>query len=85
MEEYYVTMIKIDTKNDMVLNVKVDEAEITDNIVISANVNGNEILVSNENYLPAFQEFRDKILRLGYGLKCNGSRLNVIQSGMMGA
>ena len=84
-EEYYVTMIKIDTQNDMVLNVKVDEAEITDNIVISANVNGNEILVSNENYLPAFQEFRDKILRLGYGLKCNGSRLNVIQSGMMGA
>ncbi|MCM1500303.1 MAG: hypothetical protein NC124_17720, partial [Clostridium sp.] len=40
---------------------------------------------SNYNYLPAFQKFRDKLLSTGYGIKCNGSRLNAIQSGMMGA
>jgi len=78
-------MIKIDTQDNVALNVKVDEAEIADNIVIIANVDGNEIIVSNESYLAAFQGFRDEILRLGYGLKCNGSRLNVIQSGMMGS
>ena len=25
------------------------------------------------------------MLQLGYGIKCNGSRLNAVQSGMMGA
>ena len=33
--------------------------------------------------LPAYQEFRDKLLEAGYGIKCNGSRLNAVQSGMM--
>ena len=32
-----------------------------------------------------FQELRDKLLELGYGLKCNGARINAIQSNMMGA
>ena len=46
---------------------------------------GQEIVVSNYNYLPAYQEFRDRLLQLGLGIKCNGSRINAVQSGMMGA
>ena len=35
-------------------------------------------------YYETFQLFRDRLLELGYGIKCNGSRINAIQSGMMG-
>ena len=85
MEEYRITLMQVDTKVKEELCVKVDEAEQTDYIAISAYLNGENIVAINENYLSAFQEFRDKMFQLGYGLMCNGSRLNVIQSGMMAA
>lgn len=85
MEEYRITLMQVDTKVKEELCVKVDEAEHTDYIAISAYLNGENIVAINENYLSAFQEFRDKMFQLGYGLMCNGSRLNVIQSGMMAA
>ncbi len=32
----------------------------------------------------AYQKFRDELLEMGYGLQCNVSRINAIQSPMMG-
>ena len=77
-------LCEISTKKEVPLHVQVDEAEESENIVISAKLLENEIVSSDYNYLPASQDFRDKLLSLGYGIKCNGARLNAVQSGMMG-
>ena len=46
-------------------------------------IEGVSIFSSDVYYLAAYQKFRDKLLELGYGLKCNGSKINAIQSEMM--
>lgn len=85
MEIYEVVVVDL-IKNDLTtLTVEVDEGETTEDIVIKADVLGQEVIASNYNYLPAYQEFRDKLLQLGLGIKCNGSKVNAVQSGMMGA
>ncbi len=85
MEIYEVVVIDLITKGLTNLTVEVDEGETTEDIVIKAVVSGREVVASNYNYLPAYQEFRDKLLQLGLGIKCNGSKINAVQSGMMGA
>lgn len=84
MEKYEITIITLNTKIETQISVEVDEAEQTKNIVISALVSGKKIDVEDYNYLPAYQSFRDVLLQLGFGIKCNGSRINAVQSGMMG-
>ena len=85
MERYIVTAIEIITQRKFELIIEADEAETAEDIVLSAEINGMKVLASDYNYLPAYQKLRDEILKLGYGLLCNGSRLNAVQSGMMGA
>ena len=85
MEKYEVTLIELETQCEFSAQVEVDEAETSENITILARVGKDEIEATNYAYLPAYQEFRDKLLVAGYGIKCNGSRLNAVQSGMMGA
>ncbi|MBD5506681.1 MAG: hypothetical protein HDR05_01095 [Lachnospiraceae bacterium] len=85
MERYEVTLIELDTQYEFSVQVEVDEAEASENITILARVGKDKIESTNYAYLPAYQEFRDKLLVVGYGIKCNGSRLNAVQSGMMGA
>lgn len=85
MEEYIVTIVNIKTNNEFTTTIYADEGETTDNIVLKVYVEDNEICASEYNYLPAYQKLRDKLLELDYGIKCNGSRLNAVQSGMMGA
>lgn len=85
MEIYDVAFIELSSKKEIHFSVEVDEAEISDNIEIKAVIDGNTIEASNFNYFPAYQHFRDQMLLLGYGMKCNGSRINAVQSGMMGA
>ena len=82
---YEVVLMQLNTETELTIYVKVDEAEISENIFISAKIKEQEITSSNSNYLSAYQEFRDKLLEAGYGVKCNGSRLNIVQSVMMGA
>ncbi len=85
MQMYEVVLMQLNTGTELTIYVKVDEAEISENIFISAKIKEQEITSSNSNYLSAYQEFRDKLLEAGYGVKCNGSRLNIVQSVMMGA
>ena len=56
---------------------------IVDEIEISTVIDGINLCCSDECYLFAYQKIRDELLKLGYGLQCNGSRINAIQSGMM--
>lgn len=85
MEIYKVILVDLNTKEVLPIQVEVDEAETTDNITIHTVIGEQNITSSGYNYLPAYQTFRDKLLVLGYGIKCNGSRLNAVQSGMMNA
>lgn len=85
MEAYKVILTNLSSKEELTIQVEVDEAETTENIIIRTIFNEREITSSNYNYLPAYQEFREKLLVMGYGIKCNGSRLNAVQSGMLGA
>lgn len=84
MEEYFVTLVDLKTDSEMTTTIFEDE-EATGNIVLKVYISDQEISASDYNYLPAYQKLRDKLLVMGYGIKCNGSRLNVVQSGMMGA
>lgn len=83
MEQYHTIIVNLDTQIEESLIIEVDEAETTEDIRIGANVSDNEIVSVAYNYLSAYQDFRDKLLKMGYGWKCNGSRINAVQSGMM--
>lgn len=85
MEKYVVTVVELKTKKELKLEIVADEAETTENIVLAVTIDGEEFSASNYSYLPAYQKLRDALLQKGYGIKCNGSRLNAVQSGMMGA
>lgn len=85
MEVYEITLIELSTKKEINIPVEVDEAEESENIVIYSKVKYHEVTSISDTYFIAYQEFRDELLALGYGIKCNGSRINAIQSGMMGA
>lgn len=85
MEKYIVTLVNIKTNSEFKTTIFADEGETTENIVLKIYVEDEEICVSDYNYLPAYQKLRDRLLERTYGIKCNGSQLNVVQSGMMGA
>lgn len=85
METYEVVMVCLRSGAEAPLFVEADEAETTESIVLRAQAAGQTVAAADYCYLPAYQKFRDRLLQLGYGLKCNGSRINAVQSGMMGA
>ncbi|MBU5484222.1 hypothetical protein KQI86_07755 [Clostridium sp. MSJ-11] len=84
MEKYMVTVVELKTQHEIKLVIEADEAETTENIILRAQVKDSLISVFDYNYFSAYQKLRNKILGLGYGIKCNGSRLNAVQSAMMG-
>jgi len=77
-------MVELKTQHEIELVIEADEAETTENIILRTQVKDNPISVSDYNYFSAYQGLRNKVLKLGYGIKCNGSRLNAVQSAMMG-
>lgn len=85
MQKYTVTIMDLTTKEEKEIVIHADEGEASDNIILSITINGEEITASHYSYFPAYQSLRDSLLQKGYGLKCNGSRINAVQSGMMGA
>lgn len=85
METYEIILMQINTGIERTAQVEVDEAENSENFVIHSQINGQAITSVNDNDLPVFQTFRDKLLEMGYGIKCNGSRINAVQSTMMGS
>lgn len=85
MEMYKVVLMELNMGAECTICIDVDEAETSENIFIRAKIKGNEITSSNYSYLTAYQECRDKLLEAGYGMKCNGSRINAVQSEMMSA
>lgn len=83
MEEYIVTIVNIKTNIESEISIFADEAETTDNIILKVSIDDKEICATDYNYLSAYQKLRDELLGMHYGIKCKGSQLNAIQSGMM--
>ena len=82
MEQYKCTVVDLGYYcNEKSVVVEVNENG--DKIEIHTVVYGIDFFGSDECYFIAYQKLRDKLLELGYGLQCNGSRINAIQSGMM--
>ncbi len=82
MEQYQCIVVDLGFYcNEKSIMVEVNENG--DKIEIHTVVDGIDFFGSDECYLVAYQKFRDQLLELGYGLQCNGSRINAIQSGMM--
>lgn len=82
MEQYKCTVVDLGYYNSekaVLIEVNGD----ADEIEISTVIDGINLCCSDECYLFTYQKIRDELLKLGYGLQCNGSRINAIQSGMM--
>lgn len=84
MKDFEVTFCDLGSKQEISQKVNISEDEKDGKINIKASVNGKEFSASNYAYLQAYQEFRDKLLSAGYGIKCCGSLVNAVQPEMMG-
>ena len=82
MDEYQCVVVDL-TYYDNQKNISVYVSETDGDFKIETNIDGIEIQSVAYGYFEVFQDLRDKLLDLGYGLKCNGSRINAIQSNMM--
>lgn len=63
--------------------VYADEGDISDQIILNVSVGNLECISESEQYFAAYQNLRDKLLEIGFGLQCNGSRINAVQSAML--
>jgi len=73
---YKVTIVDLSTNNETEMVVQSGEDMSTGKFVIRCTLNDQEIVSEHDEYFTAFQQFRDKLLEAGYGIKCNGARLN---------
>lgn len=74
---HQVTIVELATKNESQIEVQSGEDLSTGAFLIWGSLNGQEIKTTRDKYFVAFQDFRDKLLEAGYGMKCNGARLDV--------
>ena len=54
-----------------------------DHFELKTVVDTVEFEAQAEDMFSAFQLFRDKMLEMAWGIKCNAARINAVQSGMM--
>ena len=83
MEKYEVTLLNLTENSEVNTVVYADEAETTDNIILKITINDSELTSESDQYLTSYQILRDKLLQIGFELKCNGSLINATQSAMM--
>ena len=84
MDEYQCVVVDL-AYYDNSKNIIVFVSEKDEDFIIETTIDGIELKSVGQGYFEVFQELRDKLLELGYGLKCNGARINAIQSNVMGA
>lgn len=83
MEKYDVTLYDLSRKSEIKAVVYANEGDSSDYIILKITFENIVITVRSEGYFSAYQELRDKLLKNGFGLKCNGSLINATQSAMM--
>lgn len=82
METYRLMAINLNTKQQRDILVYVDDNNKSDMLSMYTDIDEHTTESENENFFVMFQEFRDKLLSYGYGLKCCGAMINAIQSPM---
>ena len=78
-----VAAVELTSKSEFNISVQQELDSSSHDFVLRCILNGKEILSSGNAYFIAFQDFRDKMLAEGYGLKCNGALINAHASAMM--
>lgn len=78
-----VVAVDLASKEEMTITVQQEEDSFSHDFILRCDLNGEEILSSANAYFTVFQDFRDKMLAAGYGLKCNGALINAHASAMM--
>ncbi len=78
-----VVAVDLASKEEMTITVQQEEDSSAHDFILRCDLNGEEILSSANAYFTVFQDFRDKMLAAGYGLKCNGALINAHASAMM--
>ena len=81
MEEYQVPIIRLDNQTIVYQTLYVDDEN--DDIIMYLHYLNQTYKAIGSSYFSAYQSLRDQLLEDGYGLKCNGSYINAIQSAMM--
>lgn len=56
--------------------------EVDDQFEISCHVDGIALIGSGDSMFLAFQKLMDQLYNLGYGMNCQGARVNAMQSAM---
>ena len=77
VKTHTVSIVEIGTDNETKIDIRSGEDMSSGATVIRGTLNGQEITAVCDTYFKAFQQFRDKLLEAGYGMKCNGAHLNV--------
>ena len=76
IKTHKVTIVELGTGNETQIDVQSGEDMSTGAFIIWGSLNDQEIKSAQDKYFAAFQQFRDKLHEAGYGIKCNGARLN---------
>lgn len=80
---YKITLFDIKTNYQSINEISVVLDYDSDEFIISLATEKLQIKCQYYNYFSAFQIFRDELLSKGYGIKCNGAKINAVQSPMM--
>lgn len=81
-ESHIITVVDLAYyENEKLIKVLVYDYD--DYFDIKAVIDGIDFSARGDDQFSAFQLFRDKLLEMGYGIKCNAARINALQSGMM--
>lgn len=80
---YKITLFDIKTKYQSINEISVVLDDDSDEFIFVLATEKLQIKCQHYNYFSAFQTFRDKLLSKGYGIKCNGAKINAVQSPMM--
>lgn len=83
MEKYDIKLYDLNRTLEIEGVVFADEGELSDDIILKIKLENIVITAKSDGYFSAYQELRDELLENGFGLKCNGSLINAIQSSMM--
>lgn len=78
-----ITLFDIKTKYQSRNEISVVLDDDSDEFIFVLATEKLQIKCQHYNYFSAFQTFRDELLSKGYGIKCNGAKINAVQSPMM--
>lgn len=81
MEYYEIKICKLTSHAERIISVEAEED--AEEITLKTTLDGIVVTATHYHYFVAFQNLRDQLLKLGWGMKCNGALENAVASPMM--